>query len=287
MKTNNILTAVALLSSLLFTSISYAQYTATQSGNWSDTNPATSPWPGGILPTTNDIVEVLDDIVITVDTTNAVCEALDSLEGGGPIYNGTVTMAPGSTLTVYGHNEGVGTQSVGYLIASATNCTVIYLGNAFWAQRTDYYNLEFDGWGDFYNGVQDGYPITPMTIYGNMVVNGTNIPPDKTNLYTGVYVECGGDFTIMGNFYLGTNNAWDCSLSDFVVMGNTVCAGLLWDKDTANGSNYFAGNFTVPPNNMAITNLKNTLLIKYNDNNSNVVSTLYGGLDLQTVTNRH
>jgi hypothetical protein len=284
MKTKYIFAVVIILSHLLFVSTGHAQtyIVATQSGNWSDTNPSTSPWPNGVLPQTNSFVEVLDGIVITVDTTNAVCEALDSTQGA--LETGTVTMAPGSTLTVYGQNEGYGTQSLGYLIATATNSTVRYLGNAFWATRTDYYNLEFDGWGDFYNGIQNGYPITPMTIYGNMTVNGTNIPPDQTNLYTGVYVECGGDFTIQGNFYLGTNNAWDCSLSDVVVMGNTFCAGYLWDQDAANGSNYFAGNFTVPPSNMAITNLHNTLLQKYISDNG-VTNTIYGGWDLQTGTN--
>jgi hypothetical protein len=287
MKTNNILAAITLLSNLLFASIGHTQtfIVATQSGNWSDTNPATSPWPNGILPQTNSFVEVLDGIVITVDTTNAVCEALDSTQGN--IENGTVTMAPGSTLTVYGQNEGYGTQSLGYLIATATNSTVIYIGNAFWAQRTDYYNLVFGGWGDFYNGAQNGYPITPMTVYGNMIVNGTNIPPDQTNLYTGVYVELGDDFTIKGNFYLNTNNAWDCSLSDFVVMGNTFCAGYLWDQDAADGSNYFAGSFTVPPSSMAISNLNNTLVQKYRGDNeiTNGTTVIYGGLDLQTGTN--
>ncbi len=286
MKTKYIFPVVIILSNLLFASVGWAQgivvVTPIRSGNWSDTNIATSPWPGGVLPQTNSFIEVLDGIVITVDVTNAVCEVLDSTQGD--IENGTVTMAPGSTLTIYGKEEGYGTQSLGSLIASATNCTVKYLGNAFWAQRVDYYNLEFDGWGDFYNGAQNGYPITPMTVYGNMVVNGTNIPPDQTNLYTGVYVECGGDFTIKGNFYLGTNNAWDCSLSDVVVMGNTFCAGYLWDQDAANGSNYFAGNFTIPPSNMAITNLHNTLLQKYISDNG-VTNTIYGGLDLQTGTN--
>jgi hypothetical protein len=286
MKTKYIFASVIILSNLLFASIGRAQgivvVTPIRSGNWSDTNVATSPWPNGILPQTNSFIEVLDDIVITVDVTNAVCEVLDSTQG--TIVNGTVTMAPGSTLTIYGKEEGYGTQGLGYLIATATNSTVRYLGNAFWAQRTDYYNLEFDGWGDFYNGSQNGYPITPMAVYGNMVVNGTNIPPDQTNLYTGVYVECGGDFTINGNFYLGTNSAWDCSLSDVVVMGNTFCAGYLWDQDSADGSNYFAGNFIVPPSSMAITNLHNTLLQKYISDNG-VTNTIYGGLDLQSGTN--
>ncbi|HVU07543.1 MAG TPA: hypothetical protein VHG89_03260 [Verrucomicrobiae bacterium] len=216
------------------------------------------------MPTTNDLVEVLSGIVITNDMTNATCMALDSSEDGG---NGTVVMAPGSTLLVGGALEGYGTQNVGEFDASATNCTVIYQGNAFWAKRTDYWNLIFSGWGDFYNGAQNGYPITSMTIYGNFIVNGTNVPPDQTNLYTGVYVECGGDFTIDGNFYIGASNAWDCSVGNITVLSNTICAGVLWDKDANNGSNYFAGGLTILPSSMILTNLNNTLVLKMGNTN--------------------
>ena len=63
-------------------------------------------------------------------------------------------MAPGSTLYVSGQNEGLGTQSLGALNATATNCTVVYQGNSFWAKTTNYWNLVFSGWGDFYNGAR-------------------------------------------------------------------------------------------------------------------------------------
>src|SRR5208282_201663 len=138
MKMKKILLAITIMSCLLSASITQAQpsfWTPIRGGNWSDTNSATSPWANGVTnilaPGTNTFIEVLDGIVITVDVTNAVCEALDSTQG--TIENGTVTMAPGSTLTIYGHNEGYGTQSLGYLIAVATNSTVVYRGNAFWA----------------------------------------------------------------------------------------------------------------------------------------------------------
>lgn len=284
MKTKNILAAIAILSSLLFASISQAQpsyWAPIRSGNWSDTNSATSPWANGVTnilaPGTNTIVEVNDNIVITVDVTNAVCEFLDSFLLG-TLINGTVTMAPGSTLTVYGKNEGYGTQSLGYLIATATNCTVIYLGNAYWATRTDFYNLVFGGWGNFYNGPQDGYPSTPMTIKGNFSVIGTNIPPDQTNIYTGVYVECGDNITVLGNLTIATNCAWDCSHSNTVVMGSTTCAGILLDQDAAEGSNYLGGNVMIPASSMFITNANNWLVAKFG-------TAIVGGWNLEDGTN--
>jgi hypothetical protein len=279
MKTKFIFAVVIILSNFLFTSISRAQayIEAVRSGNWSDTNVATSPWPNGILPQTNSLVEVDDNIVITVDTTNAVCDVLDSFFNG-TIINGTVIMAPGSTLTVYGKNEGYGTQSLGNLIATAANCTVIYLGNAYWATRTDFYNLVFAGWGNFYNGPQDGYPSTAMTIKGNFSVIGTNIPPDQTNIYTGVYVECGDNMTVLGNLLITTNSAWDCSHSNTVVLGNFTCAGILLDQDAAEGSNYFGSNVTIQATSMLITNAHNWLVQKFG-------STIIGGWNLEDGTN--
>ncbi len=255
MKKNQMFVALIILSMLLCVSISRAQVGvifATQSGYWSATN-ASSPWPNGILPTTNDWVEVNGGVIITNDMTNAACMLLDSgLDG-----NGTVVMAPGSTLTIGGANEGYGTQSLGALIATATNCTVVYQGNSFWATRTDFYNLVFSGWGDFYNGLQNGYPATPMTIHGNFYVTGTNVPPDQPN-FTGCYVQCGDWITVLGNLYIGASNTLDCSTSTVVVLGNITCAGALYNA--GGGSNYYAGNVTILSNNMVITNLSNVLI---------------------------
>lgn len=263
MKINRIFFALAMLSMLFFASISNAVNLITVSNpgnwNWSSTVP-NQPWPSGILPTTNDIVEVLDGVVITNDMTNAICQALDSSQATG--IGGTVVMAPNSTLLVSGQNEGYGTQSLGTLIASATNSTVVYQGNAFWAKRINYWNLVFSGWGDFYNGAQNGYPMTPMTIYNNFIVDGTNIPPDQTNLYSGVNVECGTNFTIGNTLYIGESNAWDCSVGDITVEGPTICGGVLWDKDAINGSNYFAGGLTILRSTNRLTSLQNTLVIK-------------------------
>lgn len=267
MKINQIVFALAMLSMLFFASISSAVNLITVSNpgnwNWSSTVP-NQPWPNGILPTTNDIVEVLDGVVITNDMTNAICQALDSSQATG--IGGTVVMAPNSTLYVSGQNEGLGTQSLGTLIASATNNTVVYQGNAFWAKRINYWNLDFSGWGDFYNGAQNGYPATPMTIYGNFIVYGTNVPPDHTNgtltVYSGVYVECGTNFTINGSLYIGQGSAWDCSVGFITVKGLTTCAGMMWDKDSVNGSNYFAGGLTILPSSMVLTNTQDALVSK-------------------------
>src|SRR5579862_8938145 len=50
--------------------------------NWSSTVP-NQPWPTGILPTTNDFVEIQLGVVITNDMTNAMCQTLDSSVDGG------------------------------------------------------------------------------------------------------------------------------------------------------------------------------------------------------------
>jgi hypothetical protein len=279
MKTKHIFAALTILSTLLFASISRAgvnYLVAVQSGYWSNTNTVTSPWPGGILPTTNDLVEVDNGIVITNDMTNAACMCLDSAQDLSGL-GGSVIMAPNSTLVVGGVLEGYGTQGVTVFDPTATNCTVVYDGNAFWATRSNYWNLVFNGWGNFYNGPQNGYLSTPMTIMGNFSVIGTNVPPDQTNMYTGTYVECGDNMTVLGNLTIGVNNAWDCSHSNTVVLGTTVCAGALLDQDSAEGGNFFS-NVVIPPSSMVLTNLSNWLVAKFGTN-------IYGGWNLEDGTN--
>jgi hypothetical protein len=252
MKTKQIFAAFTILSILLLASISHAQVTfenVYNSGNWSSTVPD-HPWPGGVLPTTNNIVEIYDGVVITNDMTNAICLAFDTFTYPTN-HDGSVVMGPGSTLIVDGRSpyEGYGSQAMGSLDATATNCTVIYEGNAFWAKRTDYWNLKFVGWGDFYNGYENGYGPTAMTIFGNLEVNGTNIPSDQANIYTGVDVECGAGWNILGKLYVGQGSSWNCSTSDIVVMGPTVIdGGILWDNAAGFGTNYFGGGLTILPN---------------------------------------
>jgi hypothetical protein len=249
MKTKQIFLTLTILSILLFASISHAVtfVKVYNSGNWSSTVPD-HPWPGGVFPTTNNLVEIYDGVVITNDTTNAACMAFDTF-----LYptnhDGSVVMGPGSTLIVGGVLEGYGTQSMGVFNPTATNCTVIYEGNAFWAKRTNYWNLKFNGWGDFYNGAQNGYDLENMTIFGNLEVNGTNVPSDQTNVFTGVDVECGAGWNILGELYVGQGSSWNCSTSDIVVMGPTVIdGGILWDNAAGFGTNYFGGGLTILPN---------------------------------------
>jgi len=251
-----VLAVLLFLFSTLFCSAVTILVTNPGNWNWSSTI-ANQPWPNGTLPTSNDFVEVYDDIIITNDMTNAMCQALDSSQGA--YENGEVVMAPGSTLYVSGQNEGFGTEFLGALLATATNCTVVYQGNSFWAMKTNYWNLVFSGWGDFYNGLQNGQAATPMTIRGNFYLTGTNVPPDQTGLYTGCYVQCGDWITVLGNLYIGASNTFDCSTSVVMVAGQTICAGALFDASGGLGSNYFAGGLTILSNNMVITNLNNVL----------------------------
>lgn len=185
-----------------------------------------------------------------------MCQALDSSQG--TYENGEVVMAPGSTLYVSGQNEGFGTEFLGALNATATNCTVVYQGNSFWAMKTNYWNLVFSGWGDFYNGYQNGQAATPMTIYGNFYVTGTNVAPDQPN-YTGCYVQCGDWITVLGNLYIAPSNTFDVSTSVVEIAGSTICAGILADMAGGVGSYYCAGGLTILSNNWVLTNLNNPL----------------------------
>ncbi|MFO1478109.1 MAG: hypothetical protein U1F98_15845 [Verrucomicrobiota bacterium] len=202
--------------------------TATGSGNWSSTVPD-APWPGGVIPGTNDSVDVESPFTVTVDGAQTI----------GYIYGGgTVTMAPNSTLTVLGDNLGAyGTQDLQTLNATAAGSTVIYMGNVFWAKRTDYFNLVFlnitTNAYDFYNGNIPGYGAQPMSIGGNLTLSGK------------VKVQQGADFTVGGNLWLGTNSSWDCSSFNLTVSSNTLVDGLLLDLDGALGVNYFGGSVTI------------------------------------------
>ena len=192
MKTKQMLAAAVVAVSLLALSLPSwaADITATGSGNWSSTVPD-APWPDGIVPGTNDSIDVESPFVISVDSTQTCAY----IYGGG-----SVVMTAGSRLNVLGDSSGgFGTQTVGLLDATAPGNTVDYRGNAFWAKRTDYVNLIFSGAGDFYNGSIPGYSATPMTIAGDMTLSGTNIS-----------VQQGADISIGGNLsMLGATNKWD------------------------------------------------------------------------------
>jgi hypothetical protein len=229
MKIQNIFAVLTALCLLPCASISRAaDITATGSGNWSSTVPD-APWPSGTVPGTNDSVDVEAPYNVTVDSNATI----------GYIYgSGTVTMAPGATLTVVGDSLGAyGTQELQSLNATAANNTVIYMGNIFWSKRTDYFNLIFTNGTtnsyDFYNGPIPGYGAVPMTVAGNMTMSGK------------IKVQQGADFTVGGNLFLGTNSTWDSSSFYLTVASNTIVSGLLLDLDGALGSNHFGGDLTV------------------------------------------
>jgi hypothetical protein len=209
-----------------------ADITATGSGNWSSTVPD-APWPGGIVPGTNDDVDVETPNAITVDS-NAVIQYIYG--------SGTITMAANSTLVILGDPAGSqATYQLSILDTSAPSNTVVYTGNPFWAKHQDYYNLMFSNTvtttlDDFYNGfVNSQDPAANMTIAGDMTIVGK------------IKVQQGADFAILGNLNMGANSQWDCSSFKLTVGGNTTIGGLMLDLNGALGTNYFGGNLTVTP----------------------------------------
>src|SRR5260221_4493499 len=131
MKTKQILAILTVLSLFSFASISRAvDIVATGSGNWTSTN-ADAPWPGGIVPGTNDDADIEAPFNVTVDSTASVQFIYGS---------GTVTIAPGSTLNVVGDPAGANrTYQLTNLDTSAAANSVIYLSKPFCAKHQDYY----------------------------------------------------------------------------------------------------------------------------------------------------
>src|SRR6266850_2491652 len=226
MKTKHNLAISIILPMMLVVSISYAaDIVATGSGNWSSTV-ANAPWPGGVVPSSTDDVDVEAPFNITVDSTASIAYIYGS---------GTVTMAAGATLNVLGDPAGgQGTQSLALLNTTATGNTVNYLGNAFWCKHQNYYNLVLSGHGNFYNG-NIGVPgdnAVAMTIAGNMTLGGT------------VAVQQGADFAIGGNLIISSGCTWDCSSFALTVTNNTTVGGFLIDGDGGLGADHF-GTVTI------------------------------------------
>jgi hypothetical protein len=236
--------------------------TATNSGNWSDTN----VWQGGVVPGTNDDADIPAGMDVTINTNVSVQFIYD---------DGVVTMSPYSTLNIVGDPAGAqGTYQLGTLDASAVGNTVIYSGNPFWAKHQDYYNLIFSNTAssatlDFYNGkVNSQDPAAAMTIAGNMTVIGK------------IKVQQGDDFTIGGNLTLGTNSTWDCSSFNLTVTSNLLMGGLLLDLDGASGSNYFEGNVMVASNSVGwnVSDVTQWAIGGSLTNNGLIVGTGYGNI---------
>ncbi len=235
MKTKQIFAATTMLSILLFAPISHAaDITAMNSGNWGDTN----VWTGGAVPGTNDDADIPAGINVTVNTNATVQYIYDG---------GTVTMGPGSTLTVTDPSGANGTHSLGTLDTTAIGNTVIYACNPFWAKQCNYYNLVFantnyvDAFPPYlpyqnFNNFSSSQGTTPMTIAGNMTVIG------YTKVQQG---SAGADIFIGGNLIIGTNCIWDCSGANLTVVSNTFIYGLMEDLNGALGSNSFGGNVTI------------------------------------------
>lgn len=81
-----------------------ATITTIRSGNWSDTNVATSPWPGGTLPLVGDDIVIGNTFTLTVDGTYTV-NSLNSgttttlQVNGGAILNVTTALRMPNTAT--------------------------------------------------------------------------------------------------------------------------------------------------------------------------------------------
>jgi len=235
MKRNFILMPLILTVALGVSCVARAAFiTATGSGDWESTVPD-APWPDGIVPGTNDDVDVEVPDVVTVRS-NAVVSSI--------VGSGTVVMAADAVLNVDDPSGAIGTYQLALLDTSSVGNTVIYSSNPFWAKHQDYYNLVFSNTVttnviDFYNGnVNSQDPAASMTISGDMSVIGK------------IKVQEGDDWTILGNLTLQSNAQWDCSSFNLSVSSNlTVGAGgLLLDLDGALGSNYFAGNVLIASN---------------------------------------
>lgn len=200
-----------------------ANIIATGSGNWSSTVPD-APWPNGMVPGSNDAVDVESPFTVVVDTNVAIQYIYGS---------GTVKMGTNTTLLVLDTAGAYGTVGLGTLDASAPGNTVIYAGNPFWAKHQNYYNLMFSNTIvtnqiSFWNGtVNSQDPAAAMTIAGNMTVVGK------------IKVQEGDDFTILGDLFLGTNSVWDCSSFNLTVAGHTTVEGQMEDLDGANGADVF------------------------------------------------
>lgn len=223
-----IMAVLGVMTPIFFASISSAaDITTTNSGNWSSTTPD-SPWPGGIVPTGVDDVDVEPPADVTVDSTASINFVFG---------DGIITMAPNSTLTIVGTDGGQGAQSLNLLDTSANGNTVVYKGNAFWCKHQDYYNLTLSGGGTLYTG-NIGVPgdgQTPMTISGDMILSGA------------VNVQQADVITVKGNLTIGTNSTWDSSIAPVTVLGNTTVNGTLTDFAGGPNLDNVFNNLTINP----------------------------------------
>lgn len=234
MKSKRFLLAFTLLATLLitFTSRAAVDIIATGSGNWYSTVPD-APWPGGVVPDPTNGVDIESPYVITVNSNAAIAYLYGS---------GSVVMGKNTTLNIRDPEGAIGTYQLATFDTTASNNTVIYSGNQFWAKHQDYYNLVFSNTvitnaNNFYNGTVAGNdPGAAMTIAGNMTVIGD------------IHVQQGDDFTINGNLDMGSNSVWDTSSFNLTVGGDTTIGGKMTDLNGALGQNDFEGDVIVSSN---------------------------------------
>jgi hypothetical protein len=236
MKTKSIWAASIFLALVLLSPLARAtDITATNSGNWSNTN----IWNSGTVPGTNDDADVPEGITVTVDTNVTIQFIYDS---------GTVTMAPNSTLIVT-TDSSISPDTT--LLATAPGCTVMYTCNPYDALVCNYYNLilnntnwtppvspYYSHWENFNNFFSASVSqATPMTIYGNMTLMGY-VEVQEANV-------AGVPININGNLTIGPGCGWDCSSGSLTVRSNLYLYGMFEDLDAANGSNYIGGNVII------------------------------------------
>jgi hypothetical protein len=239
MKIKQILAVLTILPVSLIVSTSRADdFSAIQSGNWSDTNTwlDNTTVTNGTVPGINDDADIAFGFDVTVDTNISVQYIYDY---------GTVTMGTNSSLNLF-NDLAIATSIT--LDATATGNTVIYSANPFFALQTNYYNLVFATtnyvqpippygalWEDFNNFSSAAGP-TPMTIAGDWTLMGAV----KVQQGSG-----GAPITIDGNLIIGAGCAWDCSGDVLTVVSNAYVYGLLEDLNGSLGTNYIGGNVIV------------------------------------------
>lgn len=228
-------TVTILFLSLLASLCHAADITATNSGNWSDTN----IWMGGVVPGENDDADIQPGVNVLVDTNVTIQFIYDA---------GTVTMGQNDTLIIT-TDTSISAETT--LNATTPGCTVMYTCNPYNTRIVSYYNLilnntnwvppaspylyHYEDFNNFANAFVT--TATPMTVYGDMTIMGY-VKVQEANV-------AGVPITVNGNLTIGSGCAWDCSSGTLIVKSNLYLCGMLEDLDGANGSNYIGGNVVV------------------------------------------
>jgi autotransporter-associated beta strand protein len=87
-----------MIMSLLFVVNTFAQRTASASGNWNNT----ATWGGNPVPTATDAVIIRDGVTLTVNVTNAACASMQINSGGNSTASLAFALSGSPSLTVTG-----------------------------------------------------------------------------------------------------------------------------------------------------------------------------------------